>query len=202
MRASPLHFGCVHALRRRQLVCAARDVRGRRPRPRAARHHVRRDARVWVQPKWISFMSCSSRRPRTPPFQGGYAGSSPAHDASTRSLRRAHASEAEIGRKDRAAPEPVTGWSFFSCLVNSAARVPACLAGSRGFNSRTRRQIKFAEIAQRVERRVEGACVGGSEPSLGTSEQNLVSSDGSRAPAYEAGGRTFESCTRCQSIPR
>ena len=27
------------------------------------------------------------------------------------------------------------------CLVNSAARVPACLAGSRGFDSRTRRQI-------------------------------------------------------------
>ena len=51
--ASPLHFGCVHALRRRQLVCAARDVRGRRPRLRAARHHVRRDARVWAQPKWI-----------------------------------------------------------------------------------------------------------------------------------------------------
>ena len=56
----------------------------------------------------------------------------------------------------------------------------------------------MAEIAQSVERRVEGACVGGSKPSLGTSEQNLVSSVGSRAPAYEAGGRTFESCTRCQ----
>lgn len=54
------------------------------------------------------------------------------------------------------------------CFVNSAVRVPACLVGSRGFESRTRRQIKFAEIAQQVERRVESACVGGSKPSLGT----------------------------------
>ena len=83
------------------------------------------------------------------------------------------------------------------CLVNSAARVPACLAGSRGFDSRTRRQM-IAEIAQQVERRVEGACVGGSKPSLGTSNQNLVSSAGQGAPVYEAGGRTFESCTRYQ----
>src|SRR5205814_7481385 len=57
----------------------------------------------------------------------------------------------------------------------------------------------FAEIAQVVERRVEGACVGGSKPSLGT-RQNLVSSAGFRAPVHETGGRTFESCTRCQFI--
>jgi len=55
----------------------------------------------------------------------------------------------------------------------------------------------LAEIAQEAERRVESACVGGSKPSLGT-RQNLVSSVGFRAPVYEAGGRTFESCTRCQ----
>ena len=57
---------------------------------------------------------------------------------------------------------------------------------------------QFAEMAQSAERRVESACVGGSKPSLGTSNQNLVSSVGFRAPVYEAGGRTFESCTRCQ----
>ena len=74
--------------------------------------------------------------------------------------------------------------------------MPACLVGSRGFDSRTRRQI-IAEIAQTVERRVEGACVGGSKPSLGT-RTSLVSSAGSRAPVYEAGGRTFDSCTRRQ----
>ena len=156
--------------------------------------NVRRDARVWAQPKWF-FLALvaqqaeqppckrqaarSSRRRgrhqtcrvrltgRTPLFQGGDAGSNPARDARTRSPRRAHASRVEIGRNDRAAPEPVTGWIFFwgcsstlgraaalqaagcrfkphlhqlHCLVNSAARVPACLAGSRGFESRTGRQ--------------------------------------------------------------
>ena len=55
----------------------------------------------------------------------------------------------------------------------------------------------MAEIAQQVERRVESACAGGSNPSLGT-RQSLVSSTGKRAPVYEAGGCTFESCTRYQ----
>jgi hypothetical protein len=40
------------------------------------------------------------------------------------------------------------------CFVNSVARVPACLAGSRGFDSRTKRQINAA-VAQLVERRPE-----------------------------------------------
>lgn len=60
---------------------------------------------------------------------------------SSRSPCRAHASGVEIGRNDWAAPEPVTGWNVR--FVNSAARVPACLAGSRGFDSRTRRQISL-----------------------------------------------------------
>lgn len=37
------------------------------------------------------------------------------------------------------------------CFVNSVARVPACLAGSRGFDSRTERQTHFnifASLAQ------------------------------------------------------
>jgi hypothetical protein len=34
------------------------------------------------------------------------------------------------------------------CLVNSVARVPACLAGSRGFDSRTRRQTNRTSLAQ------------------------------------------------------
>ena len=55
----------------------------------------------------------------------------------------------------------------------------------------------MAEIAQQVERRVESACAGGSNPSLGT-RQSLVSSTGKRAPVYEAGGCAFESCTRYQ----
>lgn len=36
------------------MVLVARDVRDPRPEPRAARHHIRRDARVWAQPKWKS----------------------------------------------------------------------------------------------------------------------------------------------------
>lgn len=106
----------------------------------------------------------------------------------------------------RAAALQAAGCRFEPCLlhqhrcsVNSVARVPACLAGSRGFDSRTGRQI--AEIAQQVERRVESACAGGSNPSLGT-RQHLVSSTGHRAPVYEAGGCTFESCTRYQQGPR
>jgi hypothetical protein len=55
-----------------------------------------------------------------------------------RSPRGAHASGAENGRNDWAAPEPVTGWM---CFVSSVARVPACPAGSRGFDSRTRRHV-------------------------------------------------------------
>ena len=114
-------------------------------RPRAARHHIRRDARVWAQPKWISIAlvaqqaeqppckrqaARSNRRrghhqtsrvrldgPRTPLFQGGYAGSNPARDASTRNPRRAHASRVEIGRTDWAAPESVTGWKSIASLT-------------------------------------------------------------------------------------
>ncbi len=39
------------------------------------------------------------------------------------------------------------GWRAPPCSVNSVARVPACLAGSRGFDSRTGRQM-FAAVAQ------------------------------------------------------
>ena len=108
-------------------------------RSRAARHHIRRDARDWAQPKWISIAlvaqqaeqppckrqaarsirrrghqnkSCSSSWPRTPSFQSGYAGSNPARDPKFRNLRRARASRVEIGRNDWAAPEPVTGWNL------------------------------------------------------------------------------------------
>jgi hypothetical protein len=33
--------------------CVRRGMCAALARPRAARHHVRRDARVWAQPKWI-----------------------------------------------------------------------------------------------------------------------------------------------------
>ena len=137
-------------------------------RSRAARHHIRRDARVWAQPKWIS-IALVAQQAEQPPCKRQAARSNRRRGHQTRrvrlagrghrafipgtrvriphatpvnrSPRRAHASRAEIGRNDWAAPEPVTGWN--DCLVNSAARVPACLAGSRGFDSRTRRQISL-----------------------------------------------------------
>ena len=61
----PLHFGCVHALRGHAvMVLVARDVRDPRPEPRAARHHIRRDARVWAQPKWIhAFVAQQAEQP-------------------------------------------------------------------------------------------------------------------------------------------
>ena len=137
-------------------------------RSRAARHHIRRDARVWAQPKWNHrsprssagrAAACKRQAARSNRRRGHQtrrvrlAGRGhhsfkvdtrvriPHATPANRSPRRTHASRAEIGRNDWAAPEPVTGWN--DCLVNSAARVPACLAGSRGFDSRTRRQISL-----------------------------------------------------------
>jgi hypothetical protein len=100
--------------------------------------NVRRDARVWAQPKWI-LLALVAQLEELPPckrqvarsnrrrghhqtcrvrldgrghraFNPGTLGSNPARDARTRSPRRAHASRVEIGRNDWAAPEPVTGW--------------------------------------------------------------------------------------------
>ena len=56
------------------------------------------------------------------------------------------------------------------CSVNSVARVPACLAGSRGFDSRTGRQMSAA-LAQWSEHRPQGPGVEGSSPSCGTSSR-------------------------------
>ncbi len=122
----------------RDMVLAVRDVRDPRPEPRAARHHIRRDARVWAQPKWITkpsrgHQTCRVRlagrghRALASPLlrsHSGYAGSNPARDTRTRNPRGAHASRVEIGRNDWAAPEPVTGWIV--CFVNSVASLRAC----------------------------------------------------------------------------
>jgi hypothetical protein len=94
----------------------------------------------------------------------------------------------EIGRNDCAAPEPVTGW--IHCLVNSVARVPAYLAGSRGMLA----SLGLRPVASQRPAR----CACRATPARGARGKHLVSSAGFRAPAYEAGGRTFESCTRYQ----
>ena len=191
----PLHSGCAHALRCRATWCW---------RPGCARSwpgHVQRDttsdgtlARGHSRSGFTALVAQQAEQP------------SCKRQAARSNRRRGHQTcrVRLAGRGHRAfnpgtrvrIPHATPPSKPFACLVNSAARVPACLVGSRGFDSRTRRQIT-AEIAQTVERRVEGACVGGSKPSLGT-RTSLVSSAGFRAPVYETGGRTFDSCTRQQ----
>ena len=108
-------------------------------RPRAARHHIRRDARVWAQPKWIFKKPSSSSR-----FEGGNrpqrlggAGTRDRMDFSGGVAQ--HPEEQPPCKRQAAGSNPVTSTTN-QRLVNSVARVPACLAGSRGFDSRTRRQ--------------------------------------------------------------
>ena len=121
-------------------------------RSRAARHHIRRDARVWAQPKWISIALVAQQAEQPPckrqaarsnrrrgrhqtsrvrldgrghrAFNPGTRVRIPHATPANRSPRGAHASRAEIGRNDWAAPEPVTGWIASS--VDSVARVPSC----------------------------------------------------------------------------
>ena len=122
----------------RDMVLVARDVRGPRPESRAARHHIRRDARVWAQPKWISIALVAQqaeqppckrqaarsnrRRGHHPPCRVRLDGRGHrAFNPGTR-VRIPHAMPGqpgapsssrfglEIGRNDWAAPEPVTGW--------------------------------------------------------------------------------------------
>jgi hypothetical protein len=111
-------------------------------RPRAARHHIRRDARVGAQPKWIPNAlvaqqaeqpSCKRQAARSIRRRGHHQTSRvrlegrghhsfkvdtrvriPHATPANRNPRRAHASGVEIDRKDWAVPEPVTGWIFAS----------------------------------------------------------------------------------------
>lgn len=125
-----------------------------RARSRAASHHVRRDARAWAQPKWICLTSRSSSGPGLRVFIPATRVRLP-HAAPPNSkpegvveltLRRRKPA-ATIGRHRNPSPENIR-------FVNSVARVPACLAGSRGFDSRTRRQ-KHGCVA---ERPIAAAC--------------------------------------------
>lgn len=84
------------------------------------------------------------------------------------------------------------------------ARVPACLAGSQGFDSPTGRQCQHhAAVVQPVERRVESPSVGASIPSCGAScwmraredQGNRLLSGGRHTPA-----RAFESLRIRQSF--
>jgi hypothetical protein len=115
----------------------------------------------------LQTLSCSSRWPRTPGFQSGDAGfesrtrrqdnrkpsSSSRFEGGNRPQRLGGA-----GTRDRmdfvrgVARHAAHHLRQLHCLVNSAARVPACLAGSRGFDSRTRRQVCRGSSAGRAAR--------------------------------------------------
>lgn len=154
----PLHFGCVHALRGHATGCwwsgmcavLGQTTCSETPRPTgrsrlgtaevepSPRNSAGRAAALQAagrafnqSPGAPTSMSRSSRRPRTPPFQGGYAGSNPARDARTRNLRRAHASGVETGRNDWAAPEPVTGWITWGCSSTPGRAAALQAAGYR-----------------------------------------------------------------------
>lgn len=79
------------------------------------------------------------------------------------SPRRAHASRAETGRKDGAAPEPVTGNSIHSLLSSADFRAPVYETGGRTFESCRRRQSE-GYVAQLAERRSPKPKVRGSSP--------------------------------------
>lgn len=129
----PLHFGCVHSLRATRHGVGGPGCVRSLARPRAARHHIRRDARVWAQPKWIHALV--AQQAEQPPCKRQAARSNRrrghhqpcrvrldgrghrAFNPGTR-VRIPYAMPeqpgapsssrfgAEIGRNDRAAPEP------------------------------------------------------------------------------------------------
>ena len=134
------HFGCAPALRRRidawrtrRGMCAAGNPPSCSETPPPTGGLARGHSRSGSDTRRV--------RPvvRTPGFHSGYAGSNPARDAKyPKSLERSRFAT-QTGRIHWAAPEPVTGTFCCSCLVDSAARVPACPAGGRRFESGTGR---------------------------------------------------------------
>lgn len=117
--------------------------------------HVQREhlagtpaTRAGTQPKWNSQMSCSSRRPRTPLFQGGNTGSIPVHDARTRSVNsvarvrpcpgRSRGFDSRTGRQFPGGDSQVVeGISLQSCRAPSTARVRISLASPSFFSNQS-----------------------------------------------------------------
>ena len=163
----PLHFGCVLSLRCRATWCwrcgmcatLGQATCSETPHPtgcsrlgtaevdsfalvaqQAEQPPCKRQAARSIRRRGHQNKSCSSSRPRTPGFQSGNAGSNPARDAS-RSFQ--HGGVAQPWQSSRLASGRlrVRIPPFPPRSVNSAARVPACRAGSRGFESRTGRHV-------------------------------------------------------------
>ena len=125
---------------------------------------IRRDARVWAQPKWIfialvaqqaeqppckrqaarskrrrghqTSMSCSSRPAEDTGLSIRERGfeSRTRHQADKESLVELTLRGMEIGRDDRAAPEPVTGWIFIGGVAQAPVEQPPCKRQRAGSN--------------------------------------------------------------------
>jgi len=129
--------------------------------------HVQRDTasdgmtRAWTQPKWRSQQqrrvrpAGQGRRTLASPLlrrtfrQRGFESRTRRHQQSSRADHpRGPKPAATIGRHRNPSPEP--SFVLFTCLINSGVRAPACLAGSRGFESRMRRQtrVSLAQLDQ------------------------------------------------------
>ena len=117
----PLHFGCVQALRggtswcRRRGMCAALVATcSETPRPTGRS----RPGTAEVDFCRVRLVGRGHRN-----FNPGTRVRLPHAMPGTRSPRGAHASRAEIGRNDWAAPEPVTGWiSVERCRFKTCQR--------------------------------------------------------------------------------
>jgi hypothetical protein len=183
----PLHFGCVLSLRGRVTWCWRPGMCASLGQLRAARHHIRRDARVWAQPKWIH---------------------SPLKGHRIRRVRLAGSGHRDFSPVTRVRIPHATPITKPHCLVDSAARVPACLAGSRGFDSRTRRQRRYLvssdgqkSVGLRSRRshvRVVHEVPTTGAWQIGSRFQSRCSADGS-ARDLGSRGRRFETCHRDQT---
>jgi hypothetical protein len=108
MGASPLHFGCVHALRRRQLVCAARDVRGPGPAPCSEAPRPTGRSRVGtaeVESSFAVFVQRSGRRIFNPQRRVRVPHTAPAQEAFVELTLRRRKPAANIGRRRNPYPD-------------------------------------------------------------------------------------------------
>jgi hypothetical protein len=144
-----------------------------------------------------AFLSCSSsgQDARFSTLQRGFdARTKPVNPKSSERSRFA----TQTGRNDWAAPEPVTG-TFVLRLVNSVARVPACPAGGRRFDSGTRRQSTRSRAGTHAARRKPAATIGRLRNPSPEPFVHLDVARRSKAPDCKSGGanpRRFESDRR------
>lgn len=135
----PLHFGCALAAPSARSRGNGRTGCARGRAPCAARAPGQPAGHSRPDTAEVERMSCSSSGQGSLTFTQETRVRFPYTTPATRS-RAPTRRVAETGRKDGAAPEPVTG-THIQRSVNSVARVPPCRGGSRGFDSRTDRHL-------------------------------------------------------------